>query len=152
MSARELKFQIRVRGPREQHDFNEVLKKLREEFPKIQAKIEPESKKLIPQEVILSICITVTSEIIAVAILTFLDKLWERLKKREDAFILSSIDAAQKKAESYLQSMGIIDLVLSKREDRGPYALFIFQTKNAFYRLYISKFDLQIIKYEKGRK
>lgn len=150
MTVKELTYRVRAHDPEEQNHVKRVLEDLRKEHPEVSVKIESESKKLVPQEVVLSIGITVASEILAVATLSFLDKLWKRLEKHEKDFILSSLDSAQRKAEKYLLDMGISDIELSEREDKGLYALFVFRSKKASYRLHISKADLQIIKFKKG--
>jgi hypothetical protein len=149
MSTQELNVRIEVRNPKQQKDIASILGELQRDFPELNARIKAESKGLLPEEAVVIVFVTVASEIVATAVLRFLDKLWNGLKRKDISPSLSSSESSQRAAEKYLLDIGIIDFEIIEREDRGLYVLFVFKSKGASHRLYVSRSDMRIIKYEK---
>ena len=149
MFPREFNIRVEARDPNQQKDIAKALEELQRDFSELNVRIEAESKELVPGEVMLTISVAVASAVLAKVFLRFLDKLWDRLKTRGIKPILSSLDSVQRTAEDYLLNVGIGDFEIVKREDRGLYVFFVFKSKDASHRLYISKSDMSIIKYEK---
>lgn len=149
MLSKEFNIRIKTADPKQQKDVSRAISELQEEFAGLDVRIKSESKRIIPQEVILLVVVTVASEIVAEAVIRFLDELWNHLKERNISPILSSIDSVQRVAENYLSNIGIVDSEITKREDRGLYVFFAFKSKDSSYRIYVSNSDLKIIKYEK---
>lgn len=149
MSAQEFNIRIEARDSNQQKDIANALAELRGDFPKLNVRIEPESKELVPGEVVLIVVVTVASEVLAAVVLRFLDRFCDRLKNKDISPILSSMDSVQREAENYLLNMGIVDYKIIRREDRGLYVFFMFKSKDASHHLYISRSDVRIIKYEK---
>lgn len=149
MSAQEFNIRIEARDSKQQKDIASALDELRKDFPELNVRIEPESKELVPGEVVLIVFVTVVSEVLATVALKFLDKFWDRLRNKGISPILSSMDSVQREAEIYLLNMGIVDFETIKREDKGLYVFFVFKSKDASHHLYIASSDMKIIKYEK---
>jgi len=149
MPAQVFNIKVEARNSKQQKDIANVMDELQEEFPELNVKIEPESRELVPGEVVLIVFVTVASEVLAVAVLRFLDKFWKRLKNRGVSPVLLNVDSVQREAESYLLGLGIADFKLIKREDRGLYVFFLFESKGESHHLYISRSDKRIIKYER---
>lgn len=149
MSAQQFNIRIEARDSKQQKDVANALDELRGDFPELKVRIEPESKELVPGEVVLIVVVTVASEVLAAVVLGFLDKFWNRLRNKGISPILSSLDSVQRTAEGYLLNMGITDYKIIRIENKGLYILFVFKAKDASHRVYISRSDMQIIRYER---
>lgn len=151
MPIQEVSIRIEARDPKQQKDIASAINKLQKDYPELNVRIKPESEGLIPEEVVLIIFVTVTSEILATMVLRFLDKLWSSFRNKGISPSLLSPEVIQREAEKYVLDMGIVDFEVIKREDSGLYVLFVFKSKDASHRLYVSRSDMRIIKYEKVR-
>lgn len=149
MSAQEFNIRIGARDSRQQKDITSALDELQGDFPELNVRIEPESKELVPGEVVLIVFVTVASEVLATVVLRFLGKFWDHLRNKGISPILSSLDSVQRTAENYLLNIGTSDLEIIEREDRGLYVFFAFKSKDALHHLYVSRSDMRIIKYKK---
>ena len=149
LSSLQFNIKIEARNSKQQKDIASAVDELRGYFPELNVRIEPESKGLVPEEVVLMVLVTVGSKVLATAVLRFLDKLWKRLRNKGISPILSSLDSVHRIAEDYLLNMGITDYRLVRRENKGLYVLFELRAKDASHYLYISRSDNQIIKYER---
>jgi len=149
MSAQEFNIRIEARNAKQQRVIAGILDGLQRDFPEVNVRIEPESKELVPEEVVLLVFVTVASEVLAAVVLGFLDKFWSHLKNKGISPVLSGMDSVQREAENYLLNIGIFDFKIIKREDRGLYVFFQFKSKAAVHHLYISRSDMKIIKYER---
>lgn len=135
---------VMTRSPEEQQKVNEILGLVRQEFPDIKIGATAESKKLLPEEIILLIAVQVSSELI----IRVLDRLWHYLKDRNVDVNLVSADRVQEKAENYLVHKGLHDFSIVKEEDKGLYVILIYRTRGHTHSFHISKTDLAILKYE----
>lgn len=125
-----------------------LLGKIAQEFPQTEIEVTPESKKLIPGEIVLIIAINITSTIATGVLLRILDKLWEGLHQEDIQVKSSTLDQIQQKTENYLKAKNIVGFRIIKREDRGLYVRLTYKTTTSFHMFNVSKSDLEIIKYE----
>jgi hypothetical protein len=128
----------------EQKAIVEISRKIRSEFPEVKIDVTTESKKLLPEEVILLIVIEVSSEVI----LRLLDRLWNHLKQKNIRASLSSIENVQETAENFLRHKGLRDFRITKKDDRGLYTILIYQTSGHMHSFSISNSDLSILRYQ----
>jgi hypothetical protein len=149
VSAQEFSISVEAQNPKQQKEIMSTIAKLQKEFSELHIKVDTESKELVPEEVLMIILVSVASEVLTKIVLGFLDKLWNDLKNKGISPTLSSLESIQGKAEKYLFDIGVVDFKIVKRESRGLYVFFLFKSKNASHRLYISSSDKRIIKYEK---
>lgn len=136
-------FRITAENARQQRMINEHLKTIQQEFSEAQITVSPESKKIVPEEIVLLIAIQVTAEVL----LKVLDKVWKYLLKEDVKVDLASSDEARDRAEVFLKDKQILDFKIIKMEDRGLYVFLMYQARDGIHQFYISKSDLEIIKY-----
>jgi len=143
---------VLAKDAEQQKFIRELSKKIEEEFSGIKIHIIPKSKKLAPNEVLLLIVINILSQISAQILFQLLEKLWKELSKGKIQTELPSLDKVQEKAENYLKAKNLLNYKIIKREDRGLYVYLVYKTMKAVHMFYISRFDLEIIKYEEKVK
>ena len=139
---------VEAKNDKQQRFIGTLIEEVEQEFPSTEIAVRSKSRKLVPQEVVLIIAINITSTITAEIILRILDRLWENFKKGDIHVKSSTLDQAQEKAENYLKNKQVIGFQVMKREDGGLYVHLTFETANSSHVFYISKSDLEIIKYE----
>lgn len=135
---------LKAENPEEQKAINEILVTLRRKFPTAKVNVVPESKKLLPEEIILLIAIQVSGDVIV----RLLDSLWNYLKNIHIEVTLDSVDHVQEKAEEYLRHKGIQDFSIVKRDDKGLYVNLVYRSKRHTHWFSVSRSDCAVLKYE----
>jgi hypothetical protein len=127
-----------------------ILEQMEKEFKGITFGIKPKEKRLVPLEIILDISINVGAGFGTAALIKLLERLWRELKKNKLAPQTYGLDAVQSFAQRYLQSIGVKDFNILKRQDKGPYVQFLFGDKrNCKHIIAVTTFDLKILSYER---
>ena len=141
---------IKTQKPEQQASIERSLKDLTKDFPFVDINIKPESKKLVPFEILSSIAISFAVGISAKLMIRFFEKLYKKLTDDGITPEIEGLDRIQKKAERYLIEIGVRDFEIIRREEKGLYVFFIFRDNTgAMHHLYITSFDLRVIEYKR---
>lgn len=146
--------QLTLSKPEQQKALEEFLSDLKTRFPFIREhRTKVKDEKLIPFELTIEVFLGVTSGISVYLITKCLEKIWERIKQEGIEVRTYNLEQTQGRAEQYLQKMGVRGFSLKSYEDKGAYALFVYETSRGFsYLIRVSKFDLTIFEYAKRRE
>lgn len=141
---------VEINQPDNEADLEAMLQQTEKEFMGIVYRINVKERKLVPLETVLIITLEVAKGIAATIFIKFLEKLWQEFRKRDLTPQIQGLDAIQLFTESYLLSMGVRELTLLRRDDKGLYVQFVFSDKKGNKHIVaVASFDLKILSYER---
>jgi len=139
-----------IHDPEQQKVINKILRDIQKEFSFAKFDSRTSSKKLIPFEIVMEITVSFGVGVGTALVIKCLEELWKKFEQNRISLRTQGLDAIQEKAQNYLREVGITDLKILRRENRGPYSLFVFKDeKGQRHHLKIASSDLCIIEYTK---
>jgi hypothetical protein len=141
---------VEINQPDNETDLEAMLEQTEKEFMGIVYRINVKERKLVPLETVLIITLEVAKGIAVTVFIKFLEKLWQEFRKRDLTPQTQGLDAIQLFTERYLLSMGIREMTLLRRDDKGLYVKFVFSDKKGNKHIVaVASFDLKILSYER---
>jgi len=141
---------VEINQPNDEADLKVILQQTEKEFEGIKCRINVKERKLVPLETILVITLEVAKGIAAAVFIKLLEKLWQDFRQKGLTPQTHGLDPIQSFTEKYLLSMGVTELTLLRRDDKGLYVKFVFEDKKGYKHIVmVASFDLKILSYER---